>query len=279
MKSIDFTKPGGFPLTQDQLNHLQTSYMESIPSLAAVGCNNNVPTIISGMISTPAGGGITNVSSGWFYYNGEMIRFPAQSYAAISPGDALYVVIANGGSSVTYNDGSTPVVILDQEGIFAALVNTTPTDATRFLFDDLVSFGVGFGRNHRTSIWNNMVVNTPAPAGGVTGNIYYKKDYIANTLHIRASLGANNAQNFSASPFATYSLMGTLPAEYVPANDAYFIANYFSSGLVKDDLGVGWIKQINCAINTGGQFLINWIRPELMAVAYGIEFNTIIPLG
>ncbi len=278
MKSIDFTKPGGFPLTQDQLKHLQTSYMESIPALAAVGCNNNVPTIISGMVSTPVGGGVINVSDGWFYYNGEMIRFPAQSYATLTPGDALYVVIANGGSSVTYNDGSTPVVILEQEGIFAALVDTTPTDATRFLFDDMAAFGVGFGKNHRTSIWKNMVVNTPAPAGGVTGNIYYKKDSIANTLHIRANLGANNAQNFSGSPFATYSLMGTLPPEYVPANDAYFIANYFSAGLVRDDLGVAWIKQINCGINTTGQVFINWIRPEAPVVAYGIDFNTIIPL-
>ena len=72
--------------------------------------------------------------------------------------------------------------------------------------------------------------------------------------------------------------MGLLPGGYIPANNAYFTAQYFVGGLIKDDLGVAWIKQINCAINPTGQLFINWIRPDISIGGYGIEINSIIPL-
>jgi hypothetical protein len=122
------------------------------------------------------------------------------------------------------------------------------------------------------------VVSTGAAVGGVTGTVYYKKDFTANTLHIRGALSANDAQNFAASPLAVYSVMGVLPSEYTPVNTAYFTAYYFTSSQIKDDLGIAWLKQINCALNTSGQLYVNWIRPDIAIVGYGINFNTIIPL-
>ena len=193
-------------------------------------------------------------------------------------GNAMYVVITPSAASLTYNDGSTPNVIRDKIGVLTSLVNTTPTDATHFLLDAIEPFGVGFGLNNREASWNSMVVNTLPALGGVTGTIFYKKDFITNTLHIKASLAANNAQNFSGAPVALFSLMGTLPAAYIPMTNVYFIANYFVSGLIKDDLGIAWIKQVNCAINTGGQVLINWLKPDSLISAYGINFNTIVPI-
>lgn len=175
-------------------------------------------------------------------------------------------------------DGSTPNVILDKTGLLVQLVNTTPTDATHFLLDVIVPFGVGLGLNNREASWNSIVVNTLPAVGGVTGTIYYKKDFIANTLHIKAILIANNAQDFAAAPLSLFSLMGTLPAAYTPTDNVFFIANYFVSSLIKDDLGIAWVKQINCAINTGGQIYINWLKPESTIFAYGINFNIIIPL-
>jgi len=278
MKAIDFTQPGGFPLTQDQLDYLQGAYTECITALGGLGSSNGVPAVLSGMVSTPGIGGLTDVSAGWFFYNGELIRFPPQSYPAVIAGNAMYVVITSAASSLTYNDGSTPNVILDKTGVLVQLVNTTPTDATHFLLDAIVPFGVGLGLNNREVSWNSLVVNTLPAAGGVTGTIYYKKDFIANTLHIKANLIANNAQNFSGAPLALFSLMGTLPAAYIPTDNVFFIANYFVSSLIKDDLGVAWVKQINCAINTLGHILINWLKPDSAILAYGINFNTIIPL-
>ena len=278
MKAIDFTQPGGFPLTQDQLDYLQSAYTECVNTLGSLGSNNSTAAILSGMESTAGIGGVTNVSAGWFFYNGELVRFPAQSYPLVTAGFAMYVVITPAASPLTYHDGSTPNVILEKTGTLIQLVNTTPTDATHFLLDDAIPFAVGFGLNNREASWNSLVVNTLPAAGGVTGTIFYKKNFLTNTLHIRANLAANNAQNFPASTAAIYSLMGVLPAGYIPPTNVYFIANYFASFLIKDDLGVGWVKQTNCAINTGGQVLINWLRPDISIGAYGINFNTIIPL-
>jgi hypothetical protein len=47
MKTIDFTKPGGFPLTQDQLNYLQSAYIEAINALAAMGGGGTSPSCVS----------------------------------------------------------------------------------------------------------------------------------------------------------------------------------------------------------------------------------------
>lgn len=277
MKAIDFTQPGGFPLTQDQLDHLQNAYTESTLALAAAGHDgSSAPVIISGMISSPGGGGSTNVSAGWLLYNNELIRFPAATYGVVTLGNVPLVTITPTAGSLTYNDGSTPAVILDK----TASVSIAPaiTDAAHFPFGNLLRFGQGFGINNREQFWQSMVVSTAPGVGGVTGTVYYKKDFTANTMQIRGFLTANDAQNFAASPAALFSLMGTLPAGYIPNNTAYFIAHYFVAGLIKDDLGISWIKQVNCVINTGGQILINWLKPDVAITAYAINFNAIVPL-
>jgi hypothetical protein len=278
MKSIDFTKPGGFPLTQDQLNYLQKAYVESTNALAMMGGSGPAAFIISGMEITSPSAGSYDISDGWFFYNGEMVRFTASSVSGIGGGTDAYVVISPSVNSLVFYDGSTPNVIFDSTADLQALPAITATDTTHFPLSALQPFGVKFGQANREANWNSLVVSTGAAVGGVTGTVYYKKDFTANTLHIRGALSANDAQNFAASPLAVYSVMGVLPSEYTPVNTAYFTAYYFTSSQIKDDLGIAWLKQINCALNTSGQLYVNWIRPDIAIVGYGINFNTIIPL-
>ena len=278
MKAIDFTRPGGFPLTQDQLDYLQSAYKETIIALAKTGGNNSGPFVISGIeVSNPAPGEY-HVEEGWFFYNGEMIHVGTLGVSGVASGYDVYFELGSSNSTLTFNDGSTPEVILDNYAALAAQPTGTPEDATRFLLSSLKRFGTGFGIANRESTWNSLVVNTDPSVGGVTGTVYYKKDFTANTIQIRGLLSANNAQNFAASPGALYSLMGTLPAGYIPANNAYFTGYYFSSALAKDDLGIAWVKQVNCGLNNAGQLYINWIRPDISIAGYGINFNAILPL-
>jgi len=273
MKSIDFTHAGGFPLTQDELDYLQQAYTECINALGVMGGNG--PAIINGM-GVSAAGGTTTIAGGWFFYNGEMIQFNAGSYTTIPPGDVVLVNITPSVTNLTYNDGSSYGAILNSTATL--LMGPSATTPTQFPFSIMQPFQVVFGLNGREGIWSSIVVNTPVPDGGVTGTIYYKKDLMANILQIRGLLNANNAQNFAASPSALFYNMGTLPVGYIPNNNAYFTAQYFISGLIKDDLGIAWIKQVNCAVNIGGQVSINWIRPDISIGGYGIVFNTTIPL-
>jgi hypothetical protein len=278
MKAIDFTKPGGFPLTQNQLGYLQQAYTEAAKALAAIGGDSSVPFIVSGIdISNPSTGAYT-ATAGWLCYNGDLIKFLPGSITGASGASAPFVVISPSVLPLTFNDGSTPNVVLDNSATILSLPVATPTDATHFPLGALRRLGVGFGVRNREATWNTLTVSTAAIDGGVSGTIYYKKDFTANTLHIRGLLTANNAQNFAASPGTLFYVMGTLPSGYMPNNTVYFDANYFVASSIQDDAGVAWIKQVNCVINNFGQFLSNWTKPLLPTAGYGINFNTIIPL-
>ena len=278
MKAIDFTKPGGFPLTQDQVNYLQRAYTECINAIAMMGGDSTAPIIISGMTVTNPATGTYNITDGWFFYNNELIRFNAGGVTGASGASDVYAVITASAGTLIFNDGSTPGVILDKSAQLQVLPTGTATDATHFPLSALIPFGRQFGIANRETTWHTMSVSTAAAAGGVTGTVYYKKDFTANTLHIRGLLSANNAQNFTASPSILYYLMGTLPTTFAPSNNVYFSAYYFVANLIKDDLGVSWIKQINCSLNSVGQLYINWIKPDVSVSAYGVNFNAIIPL-
>ncbi len=273
MKAIDFTHAGGFPLTQDELNYLQQAYTECINALALMGGAG--PVLINGMGVTVSGGA-TTIANGWFFYNGAMVQFTSGSYTTIPAGDVVLVTITPHVTSLTYNDGSSYGAILNASATITLGPSTTTT--TQFPFSTLQPFQLVFGQNGRETAWSSLAVSIPVLSGGVTGTIYYKKDLLANTLHIRGLLTASNAQNFAASPSALFYSMGTLPAGYIPNNNAYFTAQYFVSGLIKDDLGVAWIKQINCALNSIGQISINWIKPDVSIGGYAVEFNSTIPL-
>jgi hypothetical protein len=273
MKAIDFTHPGGFPLTQDQLDYLQQAYTECLNAFAVMGGTG--PVTINGM-GVSVAGGTTTIADGWFFYNDELIKFNAGSYTTVPPGFDVLVDITPTAGTLTYNDGS----------IFGAVLNKTATiilaptavTATQFPYSMIQPFHIVFGRNGRESTWNSLAVSTPVASGGVTGTIFYKKNFLNNTLQIRGFLTAGNAQNFNASPGALFYSMGALPGIYTPANNTYFTADYFLGSLIKDDLGIGWIKHVSCGVNVGGQFLVNWIRPDIAITGYTINFNTIIPL-
>jgi hypothetical protein len=218
------------------------------------------------------------VSDGWFMYGGELIHIPAGSLTGVSAGHDVYIQIAQTATALTFNNGSTPNVILDKTASLVSLPTGTADDGTKFLAWHLRPFGTGFGINNRQQVWNVLTVSTPAADGGVTGTISYRKDFTANTLHIKGLLAANNAQNFAASPGSLYSLMGVLPAGYIPNSSVYFTAYYYIAGLISDDLGRSWIKRINCTLNSGGQIYFNWLRPDISIIGYGVNFNAILPL-
>src|SRR4051812_3253277 len=104
MKAIDFTHAGGFPLTQDELDYLQQAYTECLNAFAVMGGAG--PTLINGM-DVSVSGPTTTVADGWFFYNGELIKFNPGSYTAIPLGDVVLVNITPTVGSLTYNDGSS----------------------------------------------------------------------------------------------------------------------------------------------------------------------------
>jgi hypothetical protein len=225
-----------------------------------------------GMASTDAGGGNTDVSAGWFYYNSQLVRFPAQTYAAPAGGNAIYVVVTATATPLTFNDASTPNVIKDVTGVLTELVNTTATDATHFLLSALAPWG-------REGAFTTIAVATAPIDGSVSGDILYKKNLLNNTLHIKGTLTASAPGNFGAAPnTAVFKLMGTLPAGYRPSSDSFFTAQQPNFARVLDDTGNYFIDQINGLIQTNGNIQLLWLKPTGTVGAYVVSFNLVVPL-
>jgi hypothetical protein len=220
MKRIDFTQPGGFPLTQDQLDYLQTAFSEVMPNLLGYrGAGTNVAVRLAGMTTTFSLGS-TTVSPGWFLYNNALIRFGGGSFGVIAALHALYIQIATNGSPLTFNDGSTPTVIYDQVATLVQLPNTTPESSSLFLLSNLQDFC-------RESQWTVVSFSSYITGLGVSGTIRYKKDYLANTVQITGSLIAPGSIFLSGTVgyidnVGAGSLMCTLPIGYRPSSRGSF---------------------------------------------------------
>jgi hypothetical protein len=217
-------------------------------------------------------------TNGWIFYNNELIRFVTSSVAGASGGFEPYVVITPSASALVYHDGSTPPVVQDKDAGLQVLPTGTAADATRFPLTSLRPFGVGLGELNREMVWNSLVVSTPVAEGGVTGTLYYRKNHLTNTLHLRGVLSAANAQNFAGMPGSLFYLMGTLPSGYRPNNNAYFTGQYLFSGSILDSTNSHWIKSINGVFNSAGEILGNWLKPTSTISSYSICLNLSLPL-
>jgi hypothetical protein len=276
MKSIDLSKPGGMPLTQDVLDYLQTAYREAIGGLAAIGGPG--PLIVSGMVVTKTlvTGTTYNytITDGWVLYNGEMLRVLAGGISGVDESAYdVYVELTRSSSPLTYNDGSTPNVINDVTcGLVTQAIGTV-NDASHFLLKGLKPFG-------RESARTQIIVSTPAADGGVGGYIWYRKNFLNNTLQIEGLLGTSNAQNFIASPTINYYLLTTLPDGYRPSGVIFYTGYVtgFGGNRVKDDLGIGWINEIEFQITNNGGVYAAFVKPDITIPNYGFHFNCIVPL-
>lgn len=70
-KRIDFTQPGGFPLTQDTLDFMQNGFNDTFQGIGSLMENG----VISGAVVT---GG--SISSGWVVYQNEILPFVGGAY-------------------------------------------------------------------------------------------------------------------------------------------------------------------------------------------------------
>jgi hypothetical protein len=276
MKTIDFSQPGGFPLTQDQLDYLQTAYKEALAGIAGIAGAG--PLMISGGVITKTlvGGTTYNyaITAGWLFWNGELIKVAAGGLLGIDESvDALYFQLNRTSNPLTYNDGSTPDVIDDVQASFVSQAIGTADDATHFLVTELQPIG-------REAFPGTAIVVGTAPGyGTITGWIIYTKNLLNNTLQIKVSLATASPSDFNATPAVTTPILATLPVGYRPLHQrAPFILTVGITGdRIKDDKG-GYFKHLTGCIDTSGRFEVDWILPDAGVSTYGVEGNLIIPL-
>ena len=285
MKNLNLTDNGGYPMAQDDFNWLQQAYTEAIEAMVQVAGSG--PYALYGAVVTRAlsGGTVYNysISAGWIVYGGVPYRVPAMGPVAIDESvDIAQLVITVTSLPLTFNNTVVNDVINDATiGIAAAVIGTADS-GTAFLWSELVTYAVAVGRVGKDANYSTLVVNTLAANGGVTGNIKYSKDYIANTVHIKSTLTVNDPYNLVASPGFTAYLLGGLPAGYYCGTYMYFVAvasvvdgtpNY-----LKDDGGTQYIKQINMFVDPAGNVYALLVKPAAGVAIYNFEFNCVLPL-
>ncbi len=274
MKRIDFTKSGGFPLTQDQLGYLQTAFTEVMPNI--IGFRNpgtNIAVRLSGMISTSTFG-TTTVSAGWFLYNSTLVRFGGGTYGSIALGHAIYVQIATNGTSLTFNDGSTPTVIYDQVAGLVQLVSSTAESGTLFKLTNLQDFC-------RETNWTVVNFSSYLTGLGVSGSISYKKDYLANTLYLKGDLvttGPSSGIDY-IDTVTNGTVMFTLPTNYRPSSKVPFLVKIWTPYQVSDSgstLNTILNSLVGC-VDSSGVVYIGFVNGGPTLGAY-FRLSVVLPL-
>lgn len=104
-KRIDFTKLGGFPLTQDTLAFMQAAYLENIEGVAKRMGNG---IIISGMVDNG-----TSVSTGWIIYDNELLPF-------VGGNKQTYFIIEETDAQAQFEDDSVKTVYFTRQARFGS---------------------------------------------------------------------------------------------------------------------------------------------------------------
>lgn len=126
MKKIDFTQPGGFPLTQDTLRYMQEGYYEGIKAFIAylggeatqVGPGLNL--IVDGLreLTTGIAGASSEnpyITAGWIIRNGELMRFTGAFLQEIN--NAGGIGVEETAESVIFHDETTPAVYFNKKAV------------------------------------------------------------------------------------------------------------------------------------------------------------------
>ncbi len=270
-KSINFSQLGGYPLCQDDIDYLQQAYSEIFTALGSIG--GTVPYSVKGMVVSGAG---NTASDGWFYYLGDFIKFTGGTVVPTGT-DVAMVSITTSSLPLTFYDSSAQDVIIEKTATLVA--GPSSTGAGGFPLSSLVPFGVALGLNYRESAWNSIAVATGAGHGTITGTVYYKKDFMANTLRLKGVLSAASPADFAAAPSLTYTVVATLPAAYWPAsiNKPFFAIGIFATEVL-DHSGTSYFNTLTCLLNNAGQIGMVWRKPDASVAGYGVQFDVIVSL-
>jgi hypothetical protein len=276
MKAFDFSKPGGFPLTQNRLDYMQQAYTEAIRLLCAKNGDTVGSYLVSGQITrTYTGTGtIYNyaITDGLVLTANEVFRVVGGTLTGVDIStDAPFLEVTRTSSTLTFNDGSTPSVVKDVTLSLVSHPISTPNDATHFNINALLQIGV-------ESSFTTITVSTGG-FGNVTGTIKYRKNFANNHLHIKGSLTVNTPSTLGGATSGAFLSLATLDAVYLPSQIAHF--KVFVKGIpykLNDD-SVEYLHDLNGWIDPGTGFLIiNFKKPDAGVTSYDVSFNTLIPL-
>ncbi|MGQ0739150.1 MAG: hypothetical protein ACT4OJ_08845 [Bacteroidota bacterium] len=141
-RRIDFTKLGGYPLAQEDLDWMQTSYRVALSALANMVGDK---VILYGMVE---GGGA--VTAGWISIGGELVPFSA---GIIGTGEFTIVETV---TPLTFNDGNSKDVLFERVAQFSAGGAYQYSDLKR-----IDTLKLGLVPKGLISMWSGLIAEIP----------------------------------------------------------------------------------------------------------------------
>lgn len=263
-KRIDFSNIGGFPLEQDTLDFMQTSYRGALGAIAKL-CGNKV--IVTGVEND----GADNISDGWIVVDGELVPFVG------GPLDT-YVVISETPGNAEFEDGNVKEVYYTKTAtcgatgdfVFAELVpllslqNTwRPNDLKQKYVDNAyiaANFDVdGYGINDEKG-WRILSAAVP----GAAGKVFVNRDSGDADFDETGNTGGTKTHTITRGQLPAFKLKVPLPTTNI--NGAKYENESLDSGSSR-----GLYK--GKAINNGDPLTYN----ESEDLGSGQSFNKMNP--
>jgi len=275
MNTLDLTKTGGFPFTQDMLDWIQQNSLAVMNMLGAkllpdsLANTPNTPVALTGI--NPGTGSI--YKAGWLWYNNEILRFPTDIDVSGLPtltGGLVYgFSIQEVDTPVAYFDGSSHNTKISRTVTIASGANTLtatfiPLTTKIYYYDN------GLRETTETH------VSLPVGGGVAGGDLYYRKNFLNNTLELRISVSIDSSVAIDPPQYLT---MVTLPVGYYPVSQtvpfAILVRYHSVFNYILDTTGKDYIKQINGEVATDGTINIGPIKG---ASNYSAKAYVTIPL-
>ena len=263
MQSVDFSYLKGFPSGQKTFKWMQDGALQIANALVSMGWDKTTaPLIISGC---EIDGSL--ISAGWMYWQGELMYFLGGN---IVVGGQFITVLETRGAA-KFADNSNKEVYITKQVKLTTVAGANP-DVTN---GSIKRYQEVFGALTEYNDYNTIAV--PA-VYGASGNINYRINHLAQTLHVQGSITITNAQSIASPPI--YSVMGTVAAPFMPANTVPFVCSvrYHSAGYILEANGTEHLTSINAELDNAGSFNFGFIRPDVAVTSYTIMFNTHLPL-
>lgn len=173
-KRIDLTQLGGFPLTQDALDFMQSAYQEAIAGLAKLAGDS---VIVSGMVDNGA-----SVTDGWILINGELLPFQAGN-------KQTYFIIVETTDTETFEDDSVKTIYYTRQARFGSGAGQIP-------YANLV-------RLSSLKIMQNSISNLAFALNGLANDLAAHETYKDNPHAVtKAQVGLSNIPNAKSDSYS-----------------------------------------------------------------------------
>lgn len=242
MISIDFSQPGGIPVTQDLLAKMQAGWQRGLSGLVELfGDTAGRGIILSGMVMTEGSDVIDGIAvttfsmtNGWLLHAGMIFYVTGGSGYRL----AAFAVPVPGiqfpgrdpvALPLIYEDTSAPHVLMDVEGAFVMRPNADPAAFFDIAYSDCVRWDVALGEEVRQTGWLTLALS--AIDGTIAGTMSYRKNRFTNLLEYRVNFSATTPGDFTAAPGGTLvNPLGTLPVGYRPSGNVDVLLRMDSDG-------------------------------------------------